>query len=144
MFLGEFRHTVDPKGRLVLPAEIRSQLEEGAVLTKSNVGRYLVGFRQADWDARARSLAEQTAKQPELRLVEGRTFSAARRVPVDRAGRILIPPTLRDDAGLESEVVIAGANDHFRIWRPEVYAAAAAQLDALMPELIKKVPELNF
>ena len=144
MFLGEFRHSLDAKGRLVLPADMRAQLEEGAVITRSNVGRYLVGFAHADFEALARRLAEQTAKDPQLRLVEGQTFAKARAVPLDRAGRILIPENLREWAGLESDVVVAGANDHFRLWDADEYEGAAARADALIPELIGQVRDLTF
>ena len=144
MFLGEFRHSLDPKGRLVLPAEMRSELEEGAVVTRSNVGKYLVGFARADFEALARRLAEQTAKDPGLRMVEGQTFAKARSVPLDRAGRIVIPENLRQWAGLSSEVVVAGANDHFRLWDAGEYDTSAARVDALIPELIGHVKELNF
>jgi MraZ protein len=128
---------------------MRSMLEEGAVVTKSNVGRYLVGFPRAGFDQLAARLAETLARDPasvtmHRRVVERRWFAASRQVMLDRAGRILIPQTLRDHALLESEVVIAGVNDHFQIWDASLYDAEDVRAEALIPELIQHVPELTY
>ena len=144
MFTGEYRHSLDPKSRLVLPSEIRAMVEEGAVVTKSMVGRYLVGFPRAGFDQLAGQLAETVAKDPQRRVVERRWFAAARPVTPDRAGRILIPQTLREHAGLETEAVIVGVNDHFEIWDAARYDAEDARADALIPELIQHAPELTY
>ena len=144
MFLGEFRHSLDPKGRLVLPSEIRSSVEEGAVLTKSLVDRYLVGFTASDFADLARRVAEETAKDPQIGLAERRWFASARQVTPDKAGRILIPPTLREHAGLENDVVIAGVNERFEIWDAAEYDAAQARAEPLMSEMAKKIPQLRF
>jgi transcriptional regulator MraZ len=144
VFLGEFRHSLDAKGRLVLPAQVRSLLEEGAVLTRSNRGSYLLGFTQDDFADLARRLAEHTAKDPQRRLVERAWFSAAREVEMDRAGRILIPQNLRDFAGLDSDVVVAGVNECFELWDAGRYDAEQAKVGAVISEIVKDVPELGF
>lgn len=144
MFLGEFRHSLDAKGRLVLPAQVRSLLEEGAVLTRSNRGNYLLGFTRTDFGDLARRLAEHTSKDPQRRLVERAWFSAARELELDRAGRILIPQNLRDHAGLEADVVVVGVNECFEIWDAARYDAEQSKAAAVIPEIVRDVPELGF
>ena len=144
MFKGEFRHSLDQKGRLVLPAQVRGMVEEGAVLTKSNRGNYLVGFTRDDFGRLAARLAEHTSKDPRRRLVERAFFSSARDVEIDRAGRIVIPQNLRDHAGLEGDVVVVGVNECFEIWDGGRFEAEQAKVSAALPDIIQDVPELGF
>jgi transcriptional regulator MraZ len=144
LFVGEFRHSLDAKGRLVLPAQVRSMVEEGAVLTRSNRERYLLGFTARDFDDLGRRLAEHTAKDPQRRMVERFWFASARQVELDRSGRILIPQALREYAGLETDVVVAGVNECFEIWDQDRYDAEQARVAAAIPDIITDVPELGF
>ena len=144
MFSGEFHHSLDAKGRLVLPAEIRSLTEEGAWITKSMVGPYLIGFTAADWLDLAARMKEQSAKDPERRAVERRFFASALQATPDRAGRILIPQGLREHARLENDVLIAGVNEVFEIWNPALYEASERRTDVLIPQMLPKLPELNY
>lgn len=144
MFLGEFRHSLDAKGRLVLPSEMRSELEEGAVITKSNRGMYLVGFPRAGFEALATRISEEASADDDLRLVSDRFFAVARTVTLDRAGRILIPENLRAYAALESDAVITGSVDHFNVWDAAHYDDEALRADSVIPELSRRVRGLNF
>ena len=114
MFLGEYTPTLDEKGRLTLPAKIREQLET-AVLT-SEVERCLAVWPPAEFERRARELQEQ-AKLDSVSHDRARFFFAgAQEVTPDNQGRIAIPPSLRDFAGLSAgPVAVTGSFDHVEI-----------------------------
>jgi MraZ protein len=114
MFLGEYTPTLDEKGRLTLPAKIREQLET-AVLT-SEVERCLAVWPPAEFERRARELQEQ-AKLDSASHDRARFFFAgAQEVTPDNQGRIAIPSSLRDFAGLSTgPVAVTGSFDHVEI-----------------------------
>jgi MraZ protein len=104
MFLGEYTHTIDDKGRLTIPAKFRGLLAAGLVVTR--------GFDQ--------NLADRIARRPladeGVRAFRRRVFSGAIDLVPDRQGRILLPPYLREFAGIDGEVVIAGMYNYLEIW----------------------------
>ena len=114
MFLGEFEHTIDAKGRMAVPAKFRAQIDRGAVISKGK-GTCLSVYTQQQWDEKsAKLVAEKTSD--ELRDFERRIYPSANEVELDTQGRMVIPAKLRAYAGLESEVTVAGVRDHFEIW----------------------------
>lgn len=121
MFLGTYTPRLDEKFRLILPAKFRLEVAEGLVVTKGQ-DRCLVIFPAAAFVERAAELhaAERAAATPEERRttrMSVRKFSgsASDETP-DRQGRITIPPTLRDYAGLDREVVVVGAYNRIELW----------------------------
>ena len=114
MFLGEYTPTLDGKGRLILPARFREQLENG-VLT-SEAGRCLALWPPADFESRARELKEQARRDAAGHDRATFFFAGAQEVAPDKQGRIAIPAPLREFAGLlEGPVVVTGAFDHVEI-----------------------------
>ncbi|MGH2482747.1 MAG: division/cell wall cluster transcriptional repressor MraZ, partial [Ktedonobacteraceae bacterium] len=102
MFLGEYEHTLDAKGRLAVPAKFRGQLEPGAVLSKG-MGRCLSVYTMARWEEKSAVLVEGKADE-ELRDFERRIYPSASDVELDGQGRLMIPAKLREYAGLSGEV----------------------------------------
>jgi MraZ protein len=118
MFLGQYQHSLDPKGRLTIPSRFRELLvSDGAYITQGFDRNLMVltesFFLQVSERVRRKSLTE-----PNARLLNRLIFSSAERVEVDRAGRILIPDFLRKLADLDGEAVIVGAGDYIEIWQP--------------------------
>ncbi len=118
MFLGQYRYNVDDKGRLMIPARFRQQLGENAYLTLG-FDRCLMlmsdtYFRQVYERINAMSLAD-----PAARLLRRLILANAYPVEVDKIGRILLPPPLRDFLNAEGEVVLVGQGDYFEIWTPK-------------------------
>lgn len=115
MFLGEYTHTIDEKGRLTIPAKFRNTLASGLVLTRG-LDTCLVVYPNSGWQ----DLAERVAKLPmsdkRVRAYRRRVFSGAVDLTPDRQGRILVPPYLREFAQLGNEVVVAGSFDYIEIW----------------------------
>lgn len=113
MFLGEYTPTLDEKGRLTLPAKFREQLET-AFLT-SEVDQCLALWPPDEFAARARELREQAKQGPESHDRAAYFFAGAQEVTPDKAGRISIPQSLREFAGLVGPVVVTGFFDHVEI-----------------------------
>lgn len=128
MFLGEYEHTLDAKGRLAVPAKFRGQLEPGAVLSKG-MGRCLSVYTMARWEEKSAVLVEGKADE-ELRDFERRIYPSASDVELDGQGRLVIPAKLREYAGLRGEVTVAGVRDHVEIWDRANWRDYQQRLDA--------------
>lgn len=114
MFLGEYEHTIDTKGRLAVPARFRSQMDRGAVISKG-MGTCLSIYTLERWEQKSSELVAGMSSD-ELRDFERRVYPSASEVELDGQGRIVIPAKLRAYAKLESNVTVAGVRDHFEIW----------------------------
>jgi MraZ protein len=117
VFTGEYRHTVDDKGRVAVPARFRTQLAEGAFVSRW-LDACLAIHTRAGWDALAAKVAELPITDQGSRLFQRFIFAGAVEVEVDRQGRILLPAFLREAAGLDGEAVVVGSRDHAEIWAP--------------------------
>lgn len=129
MFLGEDRHNIDPKGRLVLPARHRNGLEDGCVVAMGREKQLMV-YPLEVYDAKAKEVRALPETPRNLRIA--RLFFGKADTPgVDKAGRLLLRQDLRDFAELEpgGEVVVIGMYDHLELWSPAAYEADQAMGD---------------
>jgi MraZ protein len=117
VFTGEYRHTVDDKGRLAVPARFRPQLANGAVVSRWIDGCLAI-HDQAGWEALSARVAALPITEGAARLFQRQIFAGAFDAELDKQGRILIPGYLRDEAGVGSDAVVAGIRDHAEIWAP--------------------------
>ena len=117
MFLGQFQHNLDEKGRLMIPARYRELLAAGAFITQGFDKCLMVMtdayFAQVYDRINAMNLADPTA-----RLLRRLILSNAYAVEVDRVGRILLPGNLRQVIALNGEAIVAGQGDYFEVWNP--------------------------
>ncbi len=120
MFLGEYRHGIDAKGRLFLPARYRSFFAGGAVLTKG-IEPCLCLFTLPEWRRVAERISQLPLTAPEAREWRRFFFGGAFDVVPDEQGRILIPASLRAYAGLEGQAVIVGVHTYLEIWSPSAW-----------------------
>lgn len=141
MFLGQFEHTIDEKGRMTIPARFREELGEIAYLTRA-FDQNLTVMPAPVFEALAERLNELSLTDPEARLLQSLIFSNAVRVEFDRAGRILIPQFLRDQANLKTTAVVVGQGKRFEIWAPELWAKQASQQNS--PATAQRFKELNL
>lgn len=121
MFLGEYAHSLDNKGRLTLPVKYREPLEQGLVITRSLVDKCLCIFPMSEWEGisvKVRALSISDPRSAQLRRV---FFGAAEDLIPDKQGRILVSQRLREFAALETDVVITGADSYFEIWNPTLW-----------------------
>lgn len=127
MFLGEFEHTIDDKGRVAIPARFREELGERFVLTRG-FEQCLQAFPRLMWDELSDKINRLPLANTQARSLRRILFSPAAEVEIDRQGRILIPQGLREYAGLAEEVLITGMNTYFELWSGERWRAVQDEL----------------
>lgn len=115
MFIGEYRHTIDAKGRLIVPAKFRELLGDEFVVTRGLDG-CLFGYPRESWEAILAKYQEVSQFSKDARKFARFFFAGAAACEVDRQGRILLPSVLREFAGIEKETVLAGVVSHIEIW----------------------------
>lgn len=120
MFLGEYRHTIDDKGRLTIPAKFRPFLAAGMVVTRG-FDRNLIAFSLEGWEELASRVKSLPWGDPSAREFRRRVFSGAVDLVPDRQGRVLLPPYLREFANIDNDVVITGMLDHLEIWNSDAW-----------------------
>lgn len=119
MFMGEYNHTIDTKGRLIIPSKFREQLGDEFVITKGLDGCLFI-YDHAEWAAFEENLKSLPPNKNSRQLV--RFFAAgAAAVEVDKQGRILIPANLREFANLQKDVVLAGVASRIEVWDKELW-----------------------
>ncbi len=144
MFLGEYTHAIDDKGRLTIPAKLREELEAGAVVTRG-YEKYLLVYTASDFQRLMARTATLSPTHPENRALLRQAFSGASDVAPDKLGRILIPPFLREYAGIElgSDCVIVGVGLYLEIWNQADWQEQLKIVND--PELnAKRFASLNF
>jgi MraZ protein len=141
LLTGEFRNTLDEKGRLSLPARLRSELSESNLVLTQGIDSCLWLFPQVQWEELSRKLMASTSLfQARSRLVQRRILAPAQEVEIDRLGRISIPQSLREWAGLSRECVILGISKYIEIWNADEYRK---YLEANKEEFLSAAEELE-
>ncbi len=129
MFLGRFRHNLDDKGRLTVPARFRKRLAAEGAYVMQGFDRNLMVLPYSAFEVMSRRINQMSMTDPDARLLRRLLFSTADQVEIDKSGRILLPQFLRQSAGLDAPVVIVGLGDYFEIWSPEAWERQEAQLE---------------
>jgi MraZ protein len=123
-FRGEYYQSIDPKGRIILPAKFREVLsqryDQNLIITK-HLDKCLMAFPVAEWIVKESELKRLPTGRRDVRMLKRFYMASASECSLDRQGRIVIPPSLKQFANLEKNVVIAGAIDHFEIWERELF-----------------------
>lgn len=141
MFMGEYSHSVDVKGRLIVPAKFREQLGEQFVVTKG-VDGCLYGYSDEEWKRIEEKFRQVNLTTKDARKFMRFFFAGAASCEVDKQGRILIPSVLREFAGLEKDVVLVGVLSKIEIWDKERYEDASVYGD--MDEIVEHMAELGL
>ena len=115
MLLGTHDHTIDDKSRLTLPAKFRGAFEGGVVVTRG-LDPCLVAYPRDEWAQSQARIAELDQLSGEARTLQRVVYANAVEGDLDKQGRIVISARLREYAGLDRDVVVAGVNDHLEIW----------------------------
>jgi MraZ protein len=121
VFLGEFGHSLDSKGRITIPAKFRDQLAAGLVVTRSPMDRCLLLMPQIKWDEIAAKISALPLVDQRSALLRRAIFSAAEDHKPDKQGRILISQRLREFAQIETDLTIAGVNTFIELWNPTLW-----------------------
>lgn len=141
MFMGEYNHTVDDKGRLIIPGKFREELGLSFVVTKGLDG-CLFAYAKPDWKEfedklKALPITNKTARDFTRYMLGG-----AADVEIDKQGRILLPQNLRSFATLEKEVVLVGVGTRVEIWSKDKYEAVSFDTDS--EELAERMESLGI
>jgi MraZ protein len=146
MFEGRHVHTIDAKGRLSIPAMYRMALQNEAdrppVLT--NLFECLALYPHERWLEIKERISNMSQIRPDVQSLQRFLLSGSTPTPIDRQGRILIPPLLRQHAGLEREVAIAGVGKRIEIWDRERFEVEIQQTCDRSQEIASTVADLGL
>lgn len=146
MFRGRFEHNLDTKGRLSIPSKFREVLttnyDDRLVVT--NYDNCLWAYPAAEWAKIEEKVAALPQFKEEVKALQRVFISAAVECPIDKPGRILLPPTLRDYAAIGREVVLAGMINRIEIWSKERWNAVFAEALTSLSTMGDKLAELGL
>ena len=138
MLVGTFEHRLDVKGRLVIPARFREELGS-SVVASFGIDRCVSIYSQRSWEGILERLHNLPYSKGKTRDLVRVLLASANEVPIDPAGRILLPQSLRDQAGIEQEVSINGVLDHIEVWDSDKWNAYKARVMETLPEIAEEV-----
>ncbi len=128
MFMSEYNHTIDAKGRLIIPSKFREVLGDEFVVSKGMDGCLFV-YANEDWHAFEQKLTSLPLINKEARKFARFFLAGAAQVELDKQGRILLPASLREFAELEKDVVLVGVGSRIEIWNKEKYEDMGEDMD---------------
>ena len=143
MFIGEYHHVSDEKGRLAVPVKFRKDLAKGAVVTKG-LDACLFLYPAKEWAALAEKLAKLPLNQANARAFARSMLAGAMAVNLDRQGRILVPEYLRKFAGITKSVVVAGVYNRLELWNEERWSSYKQAADKDSNEIAERLGGLGL
>jgi len=142
MFIGEYSHNLDAKGRLAVPAKFRDKLKDGAVVTRG-LDNCLFLYTKEEWEKEATKLAHLPKSQSKARAYARLMLAGAMDAQCDAQGRINLPEYLRKFASLEKKVIVAGLFDRLEIWDENKWNDYKSQAEAESVETAEALGEMG-
>ena len=143
MFIGEYQHNIDEKGRMAVPAKFRAQLGKGAIVTRG-LDKCLFLFNKKEWEELAKKLIALPITQSNSRAFVRLMLAGAMEVDLDTQGRILIPDYLRQFAGIKKQTVVAGLYNRVEIWDETVWKQYKSKTESNSDEIAERLSELGI
>lgn len=143
MFMGEYSHTIDAKGRIIVPAKFRESLGDNFVVTKG-LDNCLFVYTKEDWLKFEEKLRTLPLTNKDARKFTRFFLAGAAEMEVDKQGRILIPSVLREFAALEKDVVFVGVGSRIEIWNRARWDESISGYDDDMDEVAENMDSLGF
>jgi MraZ protein len=137
MFFGEYLYKVDEKGRVPLPRQIRHQMKEGVILTKGMGEKCIAAYPIAEWKRLSDSLAAKAVTPANLRRLNRAIFGSAFGASPDGQGRITLPASLREYAGIGDTAIVVGTNNCVELWCEGEWQAEKTSADEQASEIIE-------
>lgn len=128
LFLGEYAHSLDDRGRITLPRRIRQEIDEREIILSRGFDTCIFGFDTARWEAEANKQLEIPVTDTKAREIRRYMFAGAVKVEIDKLGRVLVPAQLKEYAHVVQDVMVIGAGDHFEIWEKTIWEEYAVKL----------------
>ncbi len=129
MFIGEYSHNLDDKGRVAIPKKFNAELVSGAVVTRG-LDQCLFLYTRSEWNKLAEKLASLPFAAANSRAFSRLMLAGAMDLEMDKQGRVVIPEYLRQFAGIKKNVVIAGLYNRLEIWDAEVWKEYTKRTEA--------------
>lgn len=144
MFVGEYSHNIDAKGRITMPAKFREQLGEHFMVTKGFEGCLFV-YPMEEWENLAENLSRLPSNQKSARFLQRTFLSGAAEAEPDKQGKVLITPPHREYADLEKEVVIIGVSKRVEIWSADRWKEySESENEMSLDEAAESLDEICF
>jgi MraZ protein len=128
LFLGEFDHSLDDRGRVTLPRKIRQELNGEEVILSRGFDQCIFGFDREQWEKESQKHLETGLTDQKGREIRRYLFASAEKVEIDKLGRLLLPTHLKEYASVGKDIVVVGAGDHFELWNKQLWQEYTATL----------------
>lgn len=142
MFIGEYKHNLDEKGRMAVPKKFREDLKGGAVVTRG-LDNCLFLYTKKEWEKLAEKLASLPFSQSKSRAFSRLMLAGAMDVEVDKQGRVVLPEYLRTFAGLKKTAVVAGLYNRLEIWDQEKWVEYTTKTEQQSNEIAEQMADLG-
>ncbi len=129
MFIGEYTHSFDEKGRVAIPTKFRAALLKGGVVTRGLDGCLFI-YPQKEWAKLVSKLSSMPLSKQNARAFARLMLAGAMEITPDRQGRVMVPSYLREYAKLKKEAVVTGVSDRLEIWEPKAWNEYKKQTDS--------------
>lgn len=143
MLMGEFKHNIDSKGRLIIPAKFRDDLGEHFIVTRGLDG-CLFGYPQEEWKVIENKLKQLPLAKKESRQFTRFFYSAATECTLDKQGRINLPQTLVEHAGLEKACYVVGVSERFEIWSEDRWKTFSSEAEESFEDIAEEMIDFGF
>ncbi len=143
MFIGEYTHSLDTKGRVALPAKFRPKLGDGAIIARG-LDHCLFVFTKESWEKLTVKIAGMSFMKSDSRAFARLMLAGASEVEFDNQGRILIPEYLRAYASIKKQAIFAGLYDRIEIWDEANWKSYKSKTEASSDDIAEKLGELGI
>ena len=141
--MGEYTHTIDTKGRVIMPADFRTELGEKFYITKG-LDSCLFLYGQEEWESLSTKLRQLPLAKSEARAVVRFFFAGARMLECDKQGRFLVPGNLREYAGLKKDVVLTGIMNRAELWDKENWTNYTGEVNPTVAVIAENLADLGI
>jgi len=143
VFMGEYSHTIDNKGRLIFPAKFRDELGEVFIATKG-LDNCLFVYTRSEWAILEEKLKKLPLAKPEARAFVRFFFSGAAELDCDKQGRVLLPTNLREHARLDKDVVVIGVSTRIEVWDKVAWDEYNQKVSPTVAEIAENLADLGI
>ena len=143
MFMGEYQHSIDAKGRIIIPAKLRDALGETFVITRG-LENCLFVYPEQEWEQLELKLKELPFTKKDVRAFTRFLLSGAVEVELDKQGRALLPNNLREFANIDKDCVIIGVSSRVEIWSKDNWDQYCQKADASFEEIAETIVDLDI
>lgn len=143
MLMGEYLHTIDAKGRVILPVKFREELGEFFVMTKG-LDNCLFIYDQKEWEILSGKLKQLPLSKPEARAFVRFFFAGAMQIECDKQGRFLVPGNLREHAVLEKDVVLIGVSSRVEVWSKVTWDQYNSEVGPTVAQIAEHLADLGI